>query len=67
MKYRFYDHTERKTIIHNSVDEVIEHANEFIDILNDGYTPSSFNYLDPAENLNEATAILSIVYIDRIR
>lgn len=67
MRYEYYDDTESETIYFKTAKELKEYATEWLDSLNDGYSETDSDYLHAPRTVNEASEILSLLSIYRVR
>lgn len=67
MRYRFYDDVQGEDIHFKTAKEVKEYASKMANDLNQGYETTDSDYLQPPRTVKEATDILSIVDIYRVR
>lgn len=67
MRYEYYDDLESRTIYFKSAKEVKEYATEFLGLINQGYSPEDSDYLDAPRTIAEASEILSLLSIYRVR
>lgn len=67
MRYEYYDDVESETRQFKTAKELKEYATEMLQLINDGYSPTDSDYLHPPRTVVEASEILSLVSIYRVR